>query len=263
MSAQISPTSAGHWLRELRQRQRMSQMDLAMRVGLSQRHLSCLETGKASPSREMLVALLDGLDAPFEERNEAMVAAGYAPLHLHRPLHHSDMSLVNQVIETMISAHESTPAVVLDNQWNLIKCNKGFIALVKGLGFDASVFQGPVNFLTLMMAPGGLSDYLINRDEVMAEVIKRAKREAAHNPKLREILGDHGQLDFRPYTQAQSLPALVTRIRSGLGELRFISTFTTFGSPLDITTASLKIEHLFPGDEATKLAMKAWLEEVA
>lgn len=261
MSAQPSPGSAGNWLRDLRQRQRLSQMELAMRVGLSQRHLSCVETGKASPSREMLTALLDGLDAPLEERNEVMLAAGYAPLHPHRPLHHAEMGLVNQVIDTMLEAHASTPAMVLDNDWNLIKFNKGFLALIKGLGFDPSMFQAEVNLLAMMLAPGGLADSFINRAEVMSEVLKRARREASHNPKLHNLLSRFGQLNIKLKGGSQASPALVAKLKSPMGELQFVSTFTTFGTPMDITTASLKIEHMFPVDEKTKRLVQVWLQE--
>jgi transcriptional regulator with XRE-family HTH domain len=168
-----APTKhAGICLRDLRARQKVSQLDLALRVGVSQRHLSCIETGKASASKEMLLALLEGLDAPLNERNETLVAAGFAPLFGSRPIDHREMDTINEVIDLMLTAQHAAPAMVLDSEWNLVKFN----------------------------------------------------------------------------------PTLVTRFKSTAGELRFISTFTSFGAPLDITAASLRIEHLFPADEATRKA---------
>ncbi|HEX4879901.1 MAG TPA: helix-turn-helix transcriptional regulator [Limnobacter sp.] len=263
MSAQLKPLHAGHCVRELRQRHNLSQMDLALRVGVSQRHLSCIETGKASASREMLMALLDGLDAPLEERNAALEAGGYAPVYPHRPIHHHEMQLVNDVVDTMIRAHASTPAIVLDKTWNLLRFNAGFEALAQGLGYGIELFKPPANFLALMLAPGGLAEHLVNRQEVFAEVLRRASREAVHTPALQAVLAQFKMPKTLKPSQALAAPALVAHLQSPEGELKFVSTFTTFGTPMEITTASLKIEHMFPADDHTRAVMAVWMKRFA
>ena len=123
MNSQTPSRHAGICLRDLRARQKVSQLDLALRVGVSQRHLSCIETGKASASKEMLLALLEGLDAPLSQRNETLVAAGFAPVFGHRPIAHREMSTINQVIDLLLMGPQAAPAMVLDSAWNLVKFN--------------------------------------------------------------------------------------------------------------------------------------------
>lgn len=247
---------AGVCLRDLRARQKVSQMDLALRVGVSQRHLSCIETGKASASRDMLLALLEGLDAPLSERNETLVAAGYAPVFGNRPIDHEDMQAVNEVIELMLAAQQTAPAIVLDSEWNLVKFNPAFVRLLHLLDFDLGALQATPNVLLALLAPGGLASKLVNREEVLADVMRRAQREALHVPALQALLEHLPQLNGETVGAQKrfNTPTLQTRFKSAAGELCFISTFTTFGAPQDITAASLRIEHMFPADEATRRA---------
>lgn len=246
---------AGIRLRDLRTRQKVSQLDLALRVGVSQRHLSCIETGKASASKEMLLALLEGLDAPLSERNEALVAGGFAPLFGSRSIDHREMGAVNEVIDLMLNAQHAAPAMVLDSEWNLVKFNPSFVRLLQLLEFDLAALQAMPNVLLALTAPGGLATRLLNPAEVLGDVLKRAQREALHVPALHDMLTQIPQSMFdSKQHQNFNNPTLVTRFKSSVGELRFVSTFTTFGAPLDITAASLRIEHLFPADEPTRKA---------
>lgn len=231
----------------------MSQLDLALRVGVSQRHLSCIETGKASASKDMLLALLEGLDAPLSERNETLVAAGYAPVFGNRPIDHHDMHTINEVIDLMLTAQHAAPAMVLDSEWNLVKFNPSFVRLLQLLEFDMAALQATPNVLLALTAPGGLATRLLNPAEVLGDVLRRAQREALHVPSLQAMLQHIPQSMFdTKQPQSFNNPTLVTRFKSTAGELRFISTFTSFGAPLDITAASLRIEHLFPADDATR-----------
>jgi transcriptional regulator with XRE-family HTH domain len=251
-----TPTKhAGMCLRDLRSRQKVSQLDLALRVGVSQRHLSCIETGKARASKDMLLALLEGLDAPLSERNEALVAAGFAPLFGSRPIDHREMDTINEVIDLMLTAQHAAPAMVLDSEWNLVKFNPSFVRLLQLLEFDLTALQATPNVLLALTAPGGLATRLLNPAEVLGDVLRRAQREALHVPSLQAMLQHIPQSMFdSKQPQSFNHPTLVTRFKSTAGELRFISTFTSFGAPLDITAASLRIEHLFPADDATRKA---------
>lgn len=256
MNSQTPSRHAGICLRDLRARQKVSQLDLALRVGVSQRHLSCIETGKASASKEMLLALLEGLDAPLSQRNETLVAAGFAPVFGHRPIDHREMSTINEVIDLLLMGPQAAPAIVLDSAWNLVKFNPGFMRLVELLEFDMATLQTTPNVLLALAAPGGLGTRLLNPDEVLDDVLRRAQREALHIPALQAVLDalPANLRNTRQHPGPVSGPTLETRFSSSVGELRFISTFTTFGAPMDITAASLRIEHMFPADEQTRAA---------
>ena len=251
-------------LRQLRTRRRISQLELSLRVGVSQRHLSCIETGRARPSREMLAALQDALDAPLAERNDVLLAAGYAPAYARRALADADMAPVRHALAHLLAAHDPAPALVMDDSWNLLQGNRGAQALLGLLGVPAAALApgpaGGLNFLRALLAPGGLAGALLNADAVCAEVWQRAQREAVHSAALRAIVDElRPQLPRRLASPALARPAaplLETALRTtGGNTLRFYSAFTTFGAPLDVTAASLRVEHFFPADEATRQHM--------
>lgn len=244
---------AGPVLREMRRQRRLSQLELSLRVGVSQRHLSCLETGRAAPSRPMLLALLDALDAPLAERNRALLSAGYAPQFVERGLDDPQMAPVREAIEHLLAAHEPAPALVLDAGWSLVRANAAALRLVGWLGM---VPQPGMNMLRSMVAPGPLRAALLNPEEVVPEVWLRAQREAAHHLPLAALL--HELAPHAPpagWAPATASPVLTARLATPRGVLSFFSTFTTFGSPLEITTASLRVEHLFPADAATRAVL--------
>ena len=256
------PTTPPHAaaLRQLRARSRLSQLELALRVGVSQRHLSCIETGRARPSREMLAALLDALDAPLDQRNEALLAAGYAPAFARRALADAEMAPVRDALAHLLAAHDPAPALVMDDAWNLLQANRGLRAMLGLLGVPAEALAGGLNLLRALLMPGGLSGALINADAVCAEVWQRAQREAVHSAALRAIVDELRPLLPRrlagPALERPAAPLLETALRTADGgALRFHSAFTTFGAPLDVTAASLRVEHFFPADEATRQRM--------
>lgn len=253
------PAAAGDSLRELRQRRRISQLELSLRVGVSQRHLSCIETGRAQASREMLHALLDALDAPLAERNDTLLAAGFAPAFRQRALGDAAMAPVREALGHLLAAHDPAPAFVLDDAWNLLQANRGTVAMMGLLGVDPAPAGGH-NLLRATFRPGGLATALINADEVCAEVWQRAQREAMLSPALKAIVDElRPQLPRRLASHvpsADAMPLLLTWLRTADGgELRFFSAFTTFGAPLDVTAASLRVEHFFPADAATRQRM--------
>lgn len=245
---------AGPVLREVRRARRLSQLELSLRVGVSQRHLSFLENGRARPSRAMLLALLDALEAPLPERNRALLAAGYAPQFVERALDHPDMAPVRTTIAHLLAAHEPAPALVLDAGWNLVQANAAALRLVGWLGLEP---KPGMNLLRANLEPGPLRAALLNPEEVLPEIWLRAQREAAHHRPLAELLRELAPHAPPPGWTAGGGPVLTAKLATARGPLAFFSTFTTFGSPLEITTASLRIEHLFPADDATRAVLAA------
>jgi len=205
----------------------------------------------------MLLALLDALEAPLPERNDILLAAGFAPAYGQRSLAQPDMAPVREALGHLLAAHEPAPALVMDGAWNVVQANRGAGALLSLLGLDPGALAG-ANMLRATLAPGPLRDALANRDEVAAEVWRRAQREALHLPELRALVEELRPLAPRLHRGGPrpDAPMLLTRFRTGVGELSFFSTFTTFGTPLDVTLASLRVEHLFPADEATRRALE-------
>jgi len=243
----------------LRKSRRVSQLELSLRTGVSQRHLSCIETGRSRAGRETLIALLDALGATLEERNQALLAAGYAPAHTERALDAPEMAPVRAALEQLIHANGAAPALVLDGEYNVVMANQGLVRLLALLGLPDDLLQhGPLNLLRAVFAPGGLRALCVDEAWLCNEMWARASREAEHLPRLRALL-DELRPTLQPWAAAETagnLPVLAFRLRAADGRvLSFFSTITSFGTPLDITLASLKVEHLFPTDEQTRRAL--------
>lgn len=243
----------------LRKRRRVSQLELSLRTGVSQRHLSCIETGRSRAGRETLIALLDALGATLEERNQALLAAGYAPAHAERALDASEMAPVRAALEQLIHASGAAPALVLDGDYNVVMANEGLMRLMALLGPPAQALLGqPLNLLRAVFAPGGLRTLCVDEAWLCNEMWARASREAEHLPRLRALL-DELRPTLEPWTAVETsshLPVLAFRLRAADRRvLSFFSTVTSFGTPLDITLASLKVEHLFPTDAVTRQAL--------
>lgn len=247
-------------LATLRKSRRVSQLELSLRTGVSQRHLSCIETGRSRVGRETLFALLDALGATLEERNQALLAAGYAPAHTERALDAPEMAPVRAALAQLIHANGAAPALVLDGEYNVVMANAGLARLMSLLGLDGeALLAQPLNLLRAVFAPGGLRTLCVDEAWLCNEMWARASREAEHLPRLRALL-DELRPTLEPWSSSEStslLPVLAFRLRAVDGRvLSFFSTITSFGTPLDITLASLKVEHLFPTDEPTREALR-------
>lgn len=253
--APAADTSAGQHLRRLRRQAGLSQLDLALLAGVSQRHLSCIETGRAKAGPGTLHALLSAMEVPLEQCNDIFLAAGYAPRYAAGELDAPAMAMVHDAIGHILQAHDPAPAIVIDSQWNLVAANTGTGLLLALLGLPANPGPG-FNLLDTLLRPGGLGDHLVNAGEIRSIAWQRASREALGNPALLERLQDLPRPEPAE-AAAQSSPLVLTRVHTPRGELRFLSTFTTFGMPLDISVASLRIEHLIPADEHTWQCLRA------
>jgi transcriptional regulator with XRE-family HTH domain len=258
-------SSLGELLRQARKSRRLSQLDLALRVGASQRHLSFLETGRSSASRGMLIALADALGMSPAGCNQLLLASGLAPRYGQRPLEDREMAPVRQALQHLLEVHDPFPAWVLDPCWNLLQVNRGAARLLESLtGRGLEDPPGRVNLLEAVLHEQGLRHAIENFDEVAAHLHHQAHAEASHTPALAQLLerlaplwpssvkgGGLGSGGAQP-----GAPVLATRLRSPIGGLSFFSAFTTFGTPLDITVASLRVEHLFPADQETRRLMR-------
>lgn len=252
-------TDAGTQLRLLRRQAKLSQLQLALISGISQRHLSCIETGRAKASPGTLHNLLSALEVPLEQCNSLFLAAVYAPRYEATPLAAPAMDAIRDAISHVLKANNPAPAIVLGSHWQVLAANASTQVLFDLVGLAPDAAQG-LNLLTTLLQPGGLGDYLLNADEIRNLAWQRAAREALGNPTLATLL------ESLPVPQgstplANELPPLVlTRVNSRHGELDFMSTFTTFGMPQDITVTSLRIEHLIPANPHTWQVMTAAYE---
>jgi transcriptional regulator with XRE-family HTH domain len=243
-----------HWRRE----RRMSQLTLSTEAGVTPRHVSFVESGRANPSREMVLTLARALDVPLRERNQMLLAAGYAPLYRETGLDAADMSQVSAALARMLAHHEPFPAVVMDRHWNVMRSNDAAASLFAFL-LDGADAGDPPNVVRLMFGP--LRGHVANWDETGEALIQRVHREAVGgipDPQtvglLDEVLSLPGiPADWRtPDFSAGTLPMLpVAFSKDGL-ELSYFSMVTTVGTPQDITLQEIRVESFFPADERTR-----------
>ena len=255
--------SFGALLRVWRQRRRRSQLDLALDAEVSQRHLSFVESGRAAPSREVVVRLAEQLDVPLRGRNALLLAAGYAPLYPERPLDDPAMHAAQQAVELILHAHAHAPhpALAVDRHWRLIAANASVAALLAGVA-DAALLAPPVNVLRLSLHPRGLAPQIANLPEWRAHLLERLHRqvEASADAVLAALLAELTALDAPPAcgsVAATPMPhplggiVVPLQLDTALGRLSLISTTTVFGTPVEVMLSELAIEAFYPADEAT------------
>jgi len=263
MSPKSSSTlnAFGQLLRTHREMRRWSQAALAEDAEVSTRHLSYLETGKAAPSREMVLLLASALELPMRERNGLLGAAGFTPAYRELALDGPELKDVRHAIELLLAHHEPYPAIVVDPLWNLVSMNRGAQFLFSGLiGEDAEMGALMRNAFRLIFHPKGVRAYVENWEEVASyglDLLRRETRVPREGAAelLAEIEGYAGALAQRPLMMLET-PLLHLRLRRGDLALRFFTTVTTLGTPHDVTTQELRIESYFPADEVTR----AWMQ---
>lgn len=250
----------GAQLREWRQRRHLSQLDLAGHAEVSTRHLSCLETGRAQPSREMVLRLADRLEVPLRERNQLLTAAGYAPLYREHALADPEMQAPAQAVERVLKAHEPYPALAVDRHWNMLAANCMVPLLLAEL--PPALLQPPLNVLRLSLHPEGLAPRIVNLGAWRAHLLHRLQQQvrASGDTRLAALAEELRALPPLPGEQPAAPPAeagvyVPLRLRTRFGELNLISTITVFGTPTDITLSELALETFFPADEQTAAAL--------
>lgn len=261
---QTSPI--GTQLRDWRRRRHLSQLDLAHASGISNRHLSFVETGRAQPSRALLLRLSATLDVPLRQRNGLMQAAGFAPMYRERRLDEDGMALVRDALQRLLQAHMPYPALAVDQHWNLVEANPALLALLTGV--DAALLQPPVNVLRVSLHPGGVASRIANLGEWRQHLLERLRHQlhATQDPQLAQLLEElsgypveSGAGDDNTPAPADPLRALVVPLQLHDGDgglLSFFSTTTVFGTPRDITVSELAIEAFFPADAHTAARMQ-------
>jgi transcriptional regulator with XRE-family HTH domain len=256
-SALAPDRAVGPLLRQWRQRRRLSQLDLAADAAVSARHLSFVETGRARPSREMVLHLAERLEVPLRARNELLVAAGFAPAFGRRRLDDPDMATVRRALDLVLAAYEPFPAVVVDRAWSLVAANRAVGVLTEGVA--PRLLEPPANVLLLSLHPDGLAPRILNLPEWRRHLLHRLGREA-HLSGDADLAALHRELSALPGGTDRAAPdgiAVPLRLRVGDAVLSFISTVTTFGTAVDLTAAELSIEAFLPADPATSDALRA------
>lgn len=254
-------------LQQSRKARRVSQLELALRIGVSQRHVSFVESGRAQPSRELLANWLQELDVPLAQRNAAMLQAGYAPVYSQQSLQDAPMQTANTAVLHLLQTHDPMPAYVIDAQWNLINVNQGgrWLALTLMPWLAAALASGePLNMLDALCHPEGFTKQVVNLAEVGPALLAHLRDDASVQPALAPkaeafaalLVGKLGTRNLHAGWPRQMAPMLTTRFATVHGELSFFSMFSTFGTPQDITLASLRVEHMFAADAHTKAVLK-------
>jgi transcriptional regulator with XRE-family HTH domain len=254
MSTSPVGTLLQHWRRE----RRMSQLTLSSEAGVTPRHVSFVETGRANPSREMVLTLARALDVPLRERNQMLLAAGYAPLYRETGFDTEEMAQVRAALDRMLAQHEPFPAVVMDRHWNVMMANGAARAMFTFL-LDGEEPGDPPNVVRLMFAR--LRPHVANWEQTGEALIQRVHREAVGgipDPEtvrlLEEVLSLPGipAAWWRPDFATGTLPMVpVAFSKDGL-EVSYFSMVSTVGTPQDVTLQEIRVESFFPADERTE-----------
>ena len=242
----------------------MSQLDLALEAEISTRHLSFLETGRAQPSRDMVLRLADQLEIPLRERNVILVSAGFAPVFPQRRLDDPALASARKAVDLILTGHEPYPALCVDRGWNLVAANR-MVAPMMGMA-DPELLVAPINVLRLSLHPKGLAPHTANLHEWRAHLLERLRREV-------ELTADKGLAELLTELKAYPIPggqpprkaseeyagvATPFQMRAGDGRIMsFYSTTTVFGTPVDITLSELTLETFFPADAQTAEMVRA------
>ncbi len=264
MARLSSQPRVGPLLREWRKRRRRTQLDLALDAGISARHLSFVETGRSTPSAEMVLLLAEQLEVPFRERNHLLLAAGHAPAFPERSLGDPELAPVREALDLILTGHEPYPALVVDRGWNLVAANSAMAALAAWV--DPALLEPPVNVMRAGLHPQGLARWTINLGEVRAYFLGRLERQVAITGDadltalLEEVAGYPApDYEHHPASEAAAghilTPLMRMRGPEG-GELSFFATVATFGTAVEVTTSELSIELTFPADAATAEALR-------
>ena len=264
-SAPLRSPPFGRLLKEWRQTRAMSQLDLGLSCGVSQRHVSFIESGRSRPSRGMVLNLANALAVPLRQQNALLLAAGFAPAYGERPLDSPEMRAVNEALVRTLRQQEPYPAVAVDRVYNLVRGNEATFRLLGFLLGDAAgrlltAHGRPPNLAELLLAPDGLRPMIENWQDVAVWLMRRLHAEAALGvrgefdallERLR-ALPDVAGLVTAPSDDVEHPPVLVTQMRRDGARLALFSLIATMGTPLDVALQDLRLEFFFPADTETE-----------
>lgn len=253
----------GDLLRDWRQRRRFSQLALSLEAGISTRHLSFVESGRARPSRDMVLRLAERLDVPLRERNALLLAAGFAPAYRERDFDDPELAHVRQAIDLVLKGTEPFPALAIDRHWTMIAANRAVAPLLAGVG--PALLAPPINVLRLTLHPDGLASRVGNLGQWRAHLFARLRDQidATGDPVLvallQELRGypgpDVAAGDLSHHVDAGHI-VVPFELLSPRGRLSFMTTTMMFGTPQDIVASELAIEVMFPADAITAGALQ-------
>lgn len=255
-----SRASLGDLLREWRKRRHHSQLSLALEAGISQRHLSFVESGRSTPSREMVLKLAEQLEIPLRERNRLLIAAGFAPLYPEHAFDDPALDAARRAIERVLQAHEPYPALAIDRHWNLVAANRAVQPFMAAA--VPSLLTPPINVLRLSLHPEGLAPRIANFAQWRSYLLRRIQREneLSGDPVMRELLTELQGYSSHVASADLTMPSIAhaddrvfvpLQLTSEDGVLSFISTTTVFGTPVDVTVSEIALECMFPADDVT------------
>lgn len=247
-------------LRAWRQIRRRSQLDLALEASVSQRHLSFLESGKAAPSRPMVLQLGIALELSLRAQNDLLHAAGFAPVFTAEPLTSTHLAPIHEALEHILKHHEPFPALVVDRDWQLVHFNNGLGRLMAACGFDDRHWQhicpdGQRHVMRLTLHPQGLRPFIENLDQAMRYIARRARRDFALTQRdvnwraIEDLLSEDA---LSEQSLLPELPVMPVKLIIDGVRLQLFTTMTTFATPLDVTTDELCVESFYPMDEQTR-----------
>jgi transcriptional regulator with XRE-family HTH domain len=263
-----APKNVGDLLREWRQRRRLSQLELACDAEISTRHLSFVETGRAQPSREMILHLSEQMEIPMRERNVLLVAAGYAPIFPARSLEDPALASVRRAIDLILEGQKPYPAFAIDRHWNVVASNRALPEMYQGVA--PHLLAPPMNGLRLTLHPEGLAPRVANLVDWHGHVATRLRRQIdlTADPALIDLLREFWEypsaklkVKTESHEVREDFPAdgivVPFRLHTVFGLLSFFTTTTVFGTPVDVTLSELAIESFYPADAATAEAVRA------
>jgi transcriptional regulator with XRE-family HTH domain len=255
----------GVLLRRWRERRRMTQTDLALAASSSTRHLSCLETGRSQPSRDMIARLAEYLEVPLRDQNALLLAAGFAPAFEERSL--SALEAARSAIDRVLQAHKPYPAFAVDRHWNVVLSNSALPQLYEGCAAD--LLRPPVNAVRLILHPAGMGPRIVNYTAWRAHTLSvlRQQIETRADPVIQGLFAEVAAYPVPADTEKPASPepswplATPLRIATRFGTMSFLNTVTVFGTPNDVTLAELALEMLFPADGQTAEIAKSMVQE--
>lgn len=262
--------SFGLLLKQWRSQRGLSQLNLAVISQVSQRHISFLESGRAKPSREMVLQLAEVLEIPLRQQNLMLTAAGFAPIHAETDLSAPEMAAIRKALDFMLRQQEPYPAIVVDRYWNLLLTNPAANQLLNAFipleELQAHFYQdGKINLMRAMFHPQGFRPFVVNWDDVSLHLLQRLQREAIAEGEseqskalLNELMSYPGIAEvWQPATRTtQNTMLLTVHLKNGDLELEFFSTIATLGTPYDVTLQELRIECFFPANDSTEQSWK-------
>ncbi|MFE5513585.1 helix-turn-helix domain-containing protein [Streptomyces sp. NPDC056529] len=272
MTTVVSDTGVGPLLRGWRERRRLSQLELALRAGSSARHVSFVETGRSRPSEEMVLRLAEHLEVPVRERNALLLAAGYAPRYAETPLDAPRLEALREGVERLLRGYEPYPALVVDGSYTVVAANRGVGMLLGGL--PEHLLAPPLNTMRIALHPEGLAPRIRNLREWRGHLLSQMERQIAlaRSESLRELYEEvaayppppgAGSGPEEPETEPYPYFALPLRIEHDGRVLSFVSSISTFNTPMDVTVAELAIETLIPADPETAAYLRSLAEDTA